>query len=187
MLTYRDSKGRSSGTYSFPNLHEKHKTGSPKNKPKFASSLLQQALPSGAVSSQQKRSRAANKPPALDIAGTVGGAPLSKESFRGSGLFEEFGQKSHAVIQSPKDERSKSQHDVDHSSNLQFLVPQKTVVQGRALRTRREKVQAVIERITTDPEFMLTEEYLKEDTLKSPEFVADGILRFSRSSAGKKF
>ena len=51
MLTYRDSKVRSSGTYSFPNLHEKHKTGSPKNKPKFASSLLQQALPSGAVTS----------------------------------------------------------------------------------------------------------------------------------------
>ena len=48
-------------------------------------------------------------------------------------------------------------------------------------------MQAVIERITTDPDFMLTEEYLKEDTLKSPEFVADGILRFSRNSAGKKF
>ena len=54
------------------------------------------------------------------------------------------------------------------------------------MRTRREKVQAVMNRIIKEPEFMLTEEYLKDDALQTPETFENEMLRRSQSTIGTK-
>ena len=135
--------------------------------------LHQHPLPSSSHA-QTRKGNFAGRPAKLDIAGGAGGALGPKEPYRLFVHLEGVGRKGSAPrgTTSHLDERSKSQRENEEGGGGTERLTQRqqntTETETKRVRSRRERMQEMIKKLMSDPEYILTDEYLRaEDALLS--------------------